>query len=293
MANVPVEVGYCSPAPIASPGFSVRRLLIPREHGSWGLWLLPLVSGAALGWSKRSDGSLVAVTWLFVAAASAFLIHQPFQVWLGRSVLKARSAAEEHFAMVATFILLAVSGLSLIALLLQGRSFVLLLVALAGGCFFANLLMAGPRKRWLRASAQIVGALGLTATSLGAYYAVTVTIDARAALLWLGSWLFAAAQIAYVQLRLRTASATSRKQKLRAGWKVGLLHLALPLTAAIAAMSGVVSWMLALAFVPAAARLVFWALCPPVRIRVHRLGFTELAQNVIFAALLVAALVSH
>lgn len=264
------------------------RLLVPREHGSWGLWLLPLISGAAVGWSARSIDSAAAVAWFFVAAASAFLVHQPFQAWLGRSALKARSVEEKRAALAATLVLLGLSGLSLMELALHERSLIFLLVALTGGCFSANLLMAGTRS--LRAAAQIVGALGLTSTAAGAYYAVAGKIDAPAALLWLASWLFAAAQIAYVQLRLRTAAAHSRAEKFRAGWKVYSLHLALPLAAAIAAVSGAVSWLLVLAFLPAAARLALWAVTPPTRIRVHRLGLSELIHNLVFAALLVAAL---
>jgi hypothetical protein len=292
MANLPIKISYSPPAAAANRhnDRSPLRLLVPREHGAWGLWLLPLISGVAVGWGARSTDSGPAIVWFFVCAASAFLVHQPFQAWLGRSPSKARSTEERRIALAATLVLLSLSGLSLIALAFSGRSLMFMLVALAGGCFLANMLMAGMRKRWLRAPAQIIGALGLTSTAAGAYYAIAGTIDARAALLWLGSWLFASAQIAYVQLRLRAASAGSPTEKLSAGWKVYLLHLALPMTAAIAAMSGAVSWLLALAFVPAAARLIVWCLSPPARVRVHRLGFTELAQNVIFAALLVAAL---
>jgi heme/copper-type cytochrome/quinol oxidase subunit 3 len=251
---------------------------------------LPLISGAAVGWSARTPDSGTAIIWFFLCAASAFLVHQPFQAWLGCSALRARSTEEKRLALAITLILLSFSGLCVIAVALHRRSLILLLPGLAGGCLFATMLMAGMKNRWLRAPSQIVGALGLTSTAMGAYYAITGTIDARAGLLWLGSWLFASAQIAYVQLRLRTASAISRREKLRAGRNVYLLHLALPLIATVATIAGAVSWLLALAFVPAAARPMVWLLSPPARVRVHRLGFTELAQNVVFAALLVAAL---
>jgi hypothetical protein len=173
---------------------------------------------------------------------------------------------------------------------LHGRAMVLLLGVLAGGCFSASLLMAGTKLRSLRPAAQIVGALGLTSTAAGAYYAIAGKIDARAAVLWLTSWLFASAQIAYVQLRLRTASARSRADNFRAGWNVYLLHLTPLMAAGIAAVSGVVSWLLALAFVPVAVRLGLWVVSQPTKLRVHRLGLSELIHNVVFAVLLVAAL---
>lgn len=292
VANMPVEVNH-SPVAMAAhrrvPS-SATRLLVPREHGSWGLWLLPLISGAVVGWSTRSLDSAAAIAWFILAAGSAFLVHQPLQAWLGRAALKAHSTEEKRIALAATLVFLALSGLSLIALSLLGRSLMLVLAVFTGACFAANVLMEATKTRSLRAAAQTVGALGLTSTAAGAYYAVAGTIGSRAVLLWLASWLFAATQIAYVQLRLRTASARSRAEKFRAGWKVCLLHLALPLIAAVAAMSGTVSWLLALAFVPAAVRFVLWAFSSPTRIRVHRLGFIELAHNLVFAALLVVAL---
>jgi hypothetical protein len=295
MANVPVELDYPPAAPTADARLpsSTMRLLIPREHGSWGLWLLPLISGAVVGGIARSNDSGAAIAWFFAASASAFLVHQPFQAWLGRTPLKARSVEEKRTALWATVTLLAVSGLSLVEMTLHGRPMVLLLAVLAGGCFSANLLMAGTKLRSLRFAAQIVGALGLTSTAAGGYYAVTGKIDARAALLWLASWLFAAAQIAYVQLRLRTASARSRADKLRAGWKVYLLHLVPPLAAGIAAVSGVASWLVVLAFLPALARLGLWAVIRPTKLRVHQLGLSELIHNVVFATLLVAALLAR
>jgi hypothetical protein len=294
MANMPVELNDSPALGGTTPSLrsSAARLLVPREHGSWGLWLLPLISGAVIAWGARGTDSVTAIAWFFVAAASAFLVHQPFQAWLGRSPLKARSPKAKRIALAATLILLSVSVASLIALALHGRSLILLLVAVAGACFFTSVLMSGTgtKTRSLRAPAQIVGALGLTSTAAGAYYAVSAGIDAQGALLWLASWLFAAAQIAYVQLRLRAASARSRREKFRAGWKVYASHLALLMIAASTALLDKVSWLLALAFVPAAARLALWALSPPARIRVHWLGFSELVHNVIFAVLLVAAL---
>src|SRR5215469_5433747 len=153
MANMPVELNYSPAAATATPcpRPSVARLLVPREHGSWGLWLLPLISGVMVGWNARSTDSGVAISWFTLAAASAFLIHQPFQAWLGRSALKARSAEERRVALGATLVFLSLSGLCLFAMAQHARSLVFLLVALAAACFLANLLMAGLRKRWLRA----------------------------------------------------------------------------------------------------------------------------------------------
>src|SRR5262249_18118508 len=116
MAKMGVAINFASAVPAANTRRSAMRLLVPREHGSWGLWLLPLIAGAVVGWSARSDGSMASLLWFFLAAASAFLVHQPFQAWLGHSAFKARSPEEKRTAFAASLILLALSGFSLIAM---------------------------------------------------------------------------------------------------------------------------------------------------------------------------------
>src|SRR5215510_6341342 len=101
MANMGVEVNFAPAVPAANTRLSAMRLLVPREHGSWGLWLLPLISGAVVGWGARSNGSMASILWFFLAAASAFLVHQPFQAWLGHSAFKARSPEEKRAALAA------------------------------------------------------------------------------------------------------------------------------------------------------------------------------------------------
>jgi len=60
-----------------------QRFLWPREHGAWGQMAMPLATGLALG----SPG---ASAWLFaLAAALAFLAHEPALVLLGSRGLRA------------------------------------------------------------------------------------------------------------------------------------------------------------------------------------------------------------
>ena len=49
------------------PG-SALKLLVPREHGSWGMWLLPLIIGAIAGAARNSHFSRWALLWFCVAA---------------------------------------------------------------------------------------------------------------------------------------------------------------------------------------------------------------------------------
>jgi hypothetical protein len=250
------------------------------------------MSGAAVGLvSARYRGSpnLAPVLWFLLAAASAFLAHQPLEELLGQSPVKIRSAPEKRLALWWTAGCLTVGSFALAQMVRQGYP-VILFFALASVNVFALKVVIG-NARAHRFAGQIVGALGLTLTAPGAYYVVTGEIDSTSYLLWSASWLFAAAQIGYVRLRIRTANAASLRDKARAGWKVCLLHLGLPSLAAIAVIWGRIPALLALAFVPATLRCVVWAATPPRRLRVHRLGVSELVQSLVFNAFLTAALI--
>jgi hypothetical protein len=266
------------------------RLLLPREHGSWALWILPLISGTIAGCLSQPGAALAPALWFSSVAMAAFLIHQPLESLLGLSLLKVRSGRERRIAAiwVGGWTMIAVLGLARLLRMHRGLVFALGLVALA--CFGLAALFGHARS--LRVSKQFVGALGLTSSAAGAYYATTGRLSQTALLLWLAFWIFAAGQIEYVQLRLRTARMATRAGKARAGWKITSLHL-LATAAMIAwtAAAGATPW-LALVFVPATVRLLAWMAGPFRPLRLHLLGFTELLQSIIFAALLTAALLT-
>jgi len=162
--------------------------------------------------------------------------------------------------------------------------FVFALVVLL--CFALGALFG--HRRALRIPRQLVGAFALSATGPGAYYVTTGRIDATALWLWLGVWLFAAGQIEYVQLRLRTANVKTRIGKARAGWRIGFLHLLLMGATIVAAATGLPA-LLGLTFVPSSLRLFAWMLGPARKLKLYALGFSELFQNIAFNALLTVA----
>jgi YwiC-like protein len=264
-----------------------RRLLIPREHGSWGIWALPLICGAAVGYASVPAAKIVPVLWLCLAAASAFLIYQPMEILLGKSLLRTRSQREERIAILWIMGLTIVASLSVLILVQQQRALILLFGLVALACFGVRALLG--RDRAWRVPKQLIGAVGLTSTATGAYYATTGRIDRTALVLWLASWCFAVGQIEYVQLRLRTAQVRSPRQKTREGMGVWLFH-GLSAGCAIAGwLAGAAPLLLSAAFVPALVRLALWAARPWRPLSVHILGFSELFQGIVFNLLLAAA----
>jgi len=270
---------------------SLRKLLVPREHGSWGLWLLPLITGAIAGKVQTHQSSGWATFWLCTASSSAFLAYQPLEALLGSSLYRVRSQIEKQIAAVWVLLCCAIGGVAAITLVRLGRGLVLCFAVLGIACFGIRLLLGKSRR--LRVARQILGALSLSSTAAAAYYVATGKLDRTAILLWAANWLFAAGQIEYVQLRVRTATVRTRLEKVSAGLRIAAYHLVLLYFAIAAATAHVVHPLFAIAFVPAVTRIFVWAATKPAKIDFHVLGLSELFQSVLFSALLLAAFLRH
>lgn len=266
-------------------------LLVPREHGSWGLWLLPLISGAIVGYVFGPHAALAPVLWFGLVAASAFLIYQPLESLLGLSLIKIRSQRQQRTALIWIIVLTIAAVCSVLELLHLQRFLVLVIGVVASGCFGVRFLLG--RSRRVRVLKQLIGALGLSSTAAGAYYAATGRIDRTALTIWLASWLFAVGQIEYVQLRLRSAQVRSSRQRAMNSLAVSVFHVSVMSIAIAAGMSHAAPLLLGLAFIPAVVRLAVWIVRSWRPLGVHILGIGELAQGIVFNGLLIAAFVVH
>jgi hypothetical protein len=240
-----------------------------------------------VGYGSAPGATTIPVLWLCLAAVSAFLIYQPLEILLGLSLLRAHTQREERIAFLWIIALTAVAASSILELIRLQRALVLVFGLVALACFGVRTFFG--RGRTWRVPKQLIGAVGLTSTAAGAYYAITGHIDRTALVLWLASWCFAVGQIEYVQLRLRTAKVKSRRQKARDGMGVSLFHWLMTAGAIAAGLAGAAPLLLAVAFVPALARLASWLFRPWRPLGVHILGLSELLQGVVFNVLLAAA----
>jgi hypothetical protein len=272
---------------VAPPFISALKFLVPREHGSWGMWLLPLVTGAITGAVHFHRFSGWGMFWFCVAATSAFLVYQPLEVLFGGSLFKIHSKADRQFIAGWVFLLSLIGGMAAFDLVLLGRGRVLWFAALGAACFALRILLGKERRH--RVTRQILGALSLSSTAAAAYYVAAGFLDQRALLLWGANWLFAAGQIEYVQLRVRTTGVQSREEKFSAGLKLCAYHLILLFFALAATVQHVVGPLFAIAFVPALLRIVAWIMSKPAKIDFHILGFSELFQSLAFSGLLLWA----
>jgi hypothetical protein len=273
-----------------TPPLRLRALIFPREHGAWGLLLVPLFSGAAVGWAATHGGGPSLI--LFIATVLAlFWLRTPVESLLGTTALKAETPAERGMAFFASFVLTLVSAGCLTVLLWRGRHGGLLPLGGIGAMAFLVQTVLMKSGRQLRMSAQMVGAIGLTCTAPAAYYVITNHLDSRAWILWAANWLFAGNQIHFVQLRIHAARAASFGER----WARGRMFfvaqiLFLPILAMASRWRLISPWLL-LAFVPALMRGFYWLFRSPQPLRVKSLGWSEMRQGILFGILLAATII--
>ena len=265
----------------------MRALVIPREHGAWGLLLIPLVTGACVGLAVAQNWLPLAL--FTVAALALFWMRTPVESATGTSPMRAQSAAETNALLVAIAVLGSTAMICVTALLWDGRRTGLL--ALGAVAAFAFVAQAGVKKlgRSARMPAQMIGSIGLTATAPAAWYVVTGQFDSRALGLWLANWIFAGNQIHYVQLRIHAARAATFDEKFRRGGWFFLGQFAMAVALVAAWRFHLLPGLALLAFVPLLTRGWVWFISGAQPLAVKRLGWTELAHGVTFGLLFIAA----
>jgi hypothetical protein len=270
-----------------APKERLRALVVPREHGAWGMMLIPLVTGAAVGLVR--GGALVPLLFFTALALLLFWLRTPVESLLGTSPMRAQSPAEQAYVLRRVVVLGLLSLVCLAALLVPGHHREL---PLLGGAVAAAFLLQGLLRklsRETRMASQLVGAAGLTATAPAAYYIAIGELGSIAWGLWLANWLFAGNQIHFVQLRIHAAREIGLENRLRRGVTFLFGHFFL-LAALFLAYR--LHWLPAaalLAFLPAMFRGLHWFFQSSQPLAVRRLGWTEMVQALIFGALLVVA----
>ena len=262
-----------------------RALWVPREHGAWGMLLVPLVTGAG----AAANGGYAALGWFVLAAIALFWVRTPVESLVGASVIRARTAEERRAALVATSIVGGIAIVALVVLFWGGQHLGLVVIGAAAGLAFVAQAILKKCNRKYRAAAQVIGSIGLTSTAASAYYLRTGNLGLAALLLWAVNWLFAAEQIEFVQLRIQGAQLeTLRERMARGRTHIVTVEMVLAIVV-IASASRLLPALAILAFAPSVARAGVWFFSIRKPLDVHRLGWMELTNAILFAALLIGS----
>ena len=263
-----------------------RSLIVPREHGAWGILLVPLITGASVGlFSENGASQLVPLTF---AVLALFWLRTPVESWIGTVPIKARSPAEVRLVRNACLILGSLAVASLIWLFWGWRNRHLLGIgSIAALAFIGQAIV---RRLWkARTAAQMIGAAGLTAVAPAAYYVASGALNWTAWSLWILNLLFAADQIEFVQLRIRAARAETPAEKFAIGRTFLAIQFLLVALLAAGCACHLINWYVPLAFLPILWRGFSWFVSPFEPLVVHSLGKRELAHAVVFGILLVGS----
>src|SRR5579871_2061925 len=136
-----------------------KSLLVPREHGAWGILLVPLATGAVLGLLAGGDGTSLAP--LMAAALALFWLRTPVESWMGTAAIRARAPGEIRLVRNAAAALAAVALGALIWLFWGGRNRYLWWIGAAAGTAFLAQALLRYVQREARTLAQMIGAAGL------------------------------------------------------------------------------------------------------------------------------------
>ena len=265
----------------------LKALVVPREHGAWGMLLVPMATGAVV--AVRSGVNVSALSLFLVAALSLFWLRTPVEAWLGTSVIKAQSQQERAVVLRVSIAFGLVSVMALAALFFMGYWHGLRAIGIVAALAFAAQAAVKKLGRQARMPAQVIGAIGLTSTAAGAYYVSTGGLNHIAVALWAANWIFAGDQVHFVQVRIHSSRAVSVFEKMQHGYSffAGQIIL-LGVVMALCRMS-VFPNAVVIAFLPVLLRGTMWFVRGRQPLDVHKLGFSELAQALIFGALLCVA----
>ena len=147
-----------------------RALILPREHGAWGLLLVPMVTGAGVALHHASQ--IFPLILLLTAALALFWLRTPLESLLGTSAMRAQTLEESHTLRSAVVLLAGIAAVALAGLLWAGRNFDLWpLGAAVAGAFVLQAVLKRLSRR-TRMLSEMIGAIGLTAAAPAAYYVI-------------------------------------------------------------------------------------------------------------------------
>ena len=263
-----------------------RSFVLAREHGAWGILLVPLVTGATVALLR--GGVVVPLLLFLVASISLFCLRTPVEAALGTSPQRIDTPAERRLVIAAVVGYSVMASIALAALLWNGHNSGLLMLGAIAALSFGIQAVLRRLGRETRLPSQIAGLAGLTSTAAGAYYVSTGRFDTTAWMIWAANLLFAANQVHMVQLRIRNAKVAGLRERLGRGWKFLAGEIFTVVLLVVFFHFRLLPKMSVIAFHPMLLRGAAWFFKKPRPLRVHRLGWMELGFALIFGVMFVS-----
>lgn len=262
-----------------------RALIVPREHGAWGLLLVPMVTAAGVAF--RQNTNVFPFALLLTAALAMFWLRTPLESLLGISAMRAETKEERGSVAFVVAYLAVVAILAVTMLLWTGHKPLLWAIGAAAGMAFVGQAVLRKMGRRTRMLSEIVGTIGLTASAPAVYYVIAGKFGITAWMLWLANLIFAGNQIHYVQIRIHSAKMVGLRAKLTRAWAFATGQVAMLIVLSVICWRGWMPWLALLAFVPLLLRGFYYFIQKAEPLQVRRLGWNELLQAIVFCVLFI------
>ncbi len=259
------------------------RPLLPREHGAWAMFIIPLLLG--LGAARAFDWQVG----LFAAAAFGFfLVRYPLMLAVKSRAVQTRQSALRWSALYGL-----VTAVAAVFLLLASRLWLLIPIGLFGALSLLLYLWRAAHRAEMTTLGEWTGIAGLTLGAPGAYLVATHTLDATALTLYLLNLLYFGGTVLYIRYKVREQPRIRQALNWRARlWAARVILLYHVLAIALAVLLVLQNWLPALALLALAlpsAQVVQGVSAAPTRVNMRRLGLIQFGFTMSFALVLLIA----
>lgn len=263
------------------------NLPLPKEHGSWAMFSVPLIIGFAVAaqWQWRS-------ILLIAAALGLFLVRFPIDTLIKT---RKRPQADRVWLIRWAAIYGAIAAICGAWLIVVDQLYWLIPLGVVSAVLLGYHWWLVERRQEMSARGELAGIFGLALGAPLAYYVSTGVVDATAVGLWIVNALYFGGTVFYIKLKVRQQPkepAPDRVSERLVKAKACLTYQSVVLTLLILLVAFERLPALALlAFVPMTAKVLLGATRWQDRksLSLPRLGVIEIIHSVTFAVLIVAA----
>jgi len=262
--------------------------VIPKEHGAWAVFFVPLLIGAQLG-----GGFDWFALFFTLSSLGIFLSYLPAQTVL-REAFDRTQDQEKLIAARQWTAIYFMAGiiLSLPVLVIRERWLLLPIGVASMGCFLLSFFLTKSQPKTI--PSDLVSVVGVTLTGPSAYYVVSGQLDRTAFVVWLLNILFFAGCVFHVHMRIRALAAKksqwSFRDRLTCARTNLISHAVMIAILLLLVFEGLTPSLILLAFAPITIHAVWGTAKLTNDPNFRKLGLTLLGQSVVFMMLLLVLL---
>lgn len=260
------------------------KMWLPREHGAWAMFVVPLLVGIGASGKWNVNLPLLALT-----VSGFFLLRYPLML-----AVKSRAFDTRREVLRWSLIYTALTAISGGWLLLASQLWLLLPIGALGLVTLVIYLLLATRRAEMSTAGEWLGVAGLALGAPAAYLVATRVLDTTAVVVYLLNVLFFGGTVLYIKFKVReqsrTVTLTSKWfQKLWAGRATILYHTLVLIAVVLLAANGIVPALVVAAFALPMCKVVQGVLTRPSRLNIPRLGLIELVITATFTFIVLVA----